>query len=162
MDSPETYNRVSNIEKNILRSLLSVFSTLLLSASIGSLIYTYLTTGIPPINDLAIYAGGAFIAIVTWYYAKTLTSYCHFCGGDLAHINRDMILSSEYLAMQGTKKGDYYYAPCQWGQKHAATGWAKISHRAAACHHCRISQEGYQPHYEAASQEELTEIQNGN
>ncbi|MGK0441861.1 MAG: hypothetical protein ACJA0N_001665 [Pseudohongiellaceae bacterium] len=159
MDSPETYNRVNIIEKNILRTLLAVFATLLISASIGSVVHFSITIGLPPLKDLIIYAVGTLVGLAIWFYAKTITSYCHFCGGELSHINRDMILSSDYLAMQGTKKGNYYYAPCKWAEKYSPTGWAKISHQATACHHCRISKEGYQAHYDVVSHEELAKTQ---
>lgn len=158
MDSPETYNRVNKIARNGLHSLLSTASILLCLASIGLFSYHYLTSQISLELTLIVATPLALIAFICWKLARSLKQYCKFCGGELAHINRDMILSSEYLAMQGKKVGDYYYAPCKWGKKHSPTGWAKISHRATACHHCRISREGYKPFYEITSEQELSDI----
>lgn len=157
MESPETYNRVSKIESSTLSNTLSIatFSAIFIAIILAVLTYT---------GSFSLWIGGSvcltllILAQILLRLNSSRSRYCRFCGGPLQHINREMILSSEYLAMQGVKKGNIYYAPNRWAKKHSATGWAKISHRAKACHHCRISQEGYQAHYQAAPADELKDI----
>jgi hypothetical protein len=68
------------------------------------------------------------------------------------------MLTPEYVAMRGIKKGNAFYAQCRWGDKPFTQRWAKISHQARACHHCRVSEHGYYRHYEPVSAGELANL----
>lgn len=157
MDSSDTYNRVKQIEASTCRVILKAINSLLFTLFATSLAAAFLAIT-PFIPSLVVAAIAALAFIGIWYIIANRDRNCRFCGNALHHINRSMILSAEYLSMQGVKKGDFYFAPCKWGKKHSPTGWAKISHRAIACHHCRISREGYHPFFEPVSEHELAEI----
>ena len=161
MDSPETYNRVKHIEASSSKALLKILNSLLFVIFTTSLIAIFLSLT-PLIPSLITAVISALLFIVIWRSLAHRKKRCRFCKTPLHHIYRSMILSPEYLAMQGFKLGDFYYAPCSWGKKHSPTGWAKISHRAIACHHCRISREGYQASYEPLSEHELATAKSQN
>lgn len=157
MDSPETYNRVKHIEKSAVKHLLLLLTAISLAVAVTTAI-AIIFLAAPLVPSLIVISCSLVSVALAQLLKKVLKKQCRFCNGKLDYITRPMILSAEYLSMQGIKKGEAYYAPCQWGRKHSPTGWAKITHRATACHHCRISREGYRPHFETLSAEELTAI----
>ena len=154
MESPETYNRVSQIESTFTHNSLKWLKTLSLLSLVVVAGLTY-TQQLDLSLGLLLGTGALLIALLLWRIIISRSRRCRFCGGELHYINREMILNSHYLAMQGVKQGDYYYARSDWAKKHSPTGWAKISHRAQACHYCRISKEGYSVCQQAASEQEL-------
>ena len=157
MDSPETYNRVSQIESTLTHNSLKWIKTLLLLTAVSIAWLSY--SNVVSLSFGVILCSTALIlAALLWRIIISRSRCCRFCGGPLDYINREMILNSNYLAMRGTKQGDYYYAPNDWAKKHSATGWAKISPRAQACHYCRISKESYNVHQQAATEQELSSL----
>ncbi len=161
MASPETYNRVSKIENTTAHNTLKALKALLLVIVVASAAAIY-TGQLSQFIGLTVSIGSLIAAVIIGRIIISRSRRCLFCNWELHHINRDMILSPKYLAMQGIKHADYYFADNAWGKQHSDTGWAKISHRAKACHHCSVSQEGYIPHSQAAIAEELEAIKSLN
>ena len=159
MDNVETYNRVGNLEAPWVRSCFSASYLILFSGAVVCLVLAYLKT-LPLTTALIAAAASGVIAGLIKYYDVKRPRHCHHCRCEIGHITRELLLTSEYLGMNGIKQGDNFYTQCRWGNQPFITRWAKISHRARACHHCRLSEEGYFQHFEPVSAEQLRELKN--
>lgn len=101
-----------------------------------------------------------FLSAYTGLYLaeKRHIARCQYCHSRLDEVVRPFLLSSRYLALQGVKRGDYFFTYCRWGKLSFRKRWAKISRRSRACHHCRLTEERLTEHYETPTEKELLEI----
>lgn len=159
MDNFKTYNRVSNLEAPWVQSCFSTFYIILLSATVVFLVLAYLEAWSWQASLIAATMAAIIAAGLKLLDIKR-PRHCQQCSGEIGHINRKLLLSTEYLAMNGIKQGESFYTQCRWGNQPFITRWAKISHRARACHHCRLSEVGYFQYFEPVSTEQLRELKN--
>lgn len=157
MDTFKTYNRVSNLEAPWVQSCFSAFNIALLSATLVFLVLAYI--------DIWPWKTALLATIITAIITASLklldikrSRHCQQCHSEIGHIDRELLLSPQYLAMDGIKQGNSFYTQCRWGNRPFITRWAKISHRARACHHCRLSETGYYQYFESVSAEQLRQL----
>jgi hypothetical protein len=86
------------------------------------------------------------------------SKHCQYCQQPLGHVVRPLLLNQKYLSLRGQKQGDYFYTLCRWGNNPLQLRWAKISNRSLACHHCRLTEEKQDEHYQIAPPSELLEL----
>lgn len=160
MNDLDTYNRVRLLESSLHKNLFSTSYILLVLTLLASLADLLLFPDPWP-YDLQVSAAAllVFIALVMFDYRRSLR--CQYCGDQLGYVTRPFLLTQKYLAMHGVKKGDYFYTRCRWGSRPLQQRWAKISHRSAACHHCRLSEEKHLEYFEEVSAEKQSELESG-
>lgn len=157
MDNFETYNRVGNLEAPWIKSVMSAFHIILISAALVFLLSAYLNIWLWQTALLATTAA-AIIATSLKLYDLKRARRCRQCHDELGHIDRELLLGAEYLAMKGIKQGNSFYTRCRWGNQPFVSRWAKISHRARACHHCRLSEIGHYQYFEPIDAAQLSQL----
>ena len=159
MDNFETYNRVNNLESPWVHSCFSALHLILISAILVFLLLAYLDVW-PWQTSVLATTTAAVMSLILKFYDIKRSRRCHQCRSKIGYVDRELLLGDKYLAMRGSKHGDCFYTQCRWGNRPFITRWAKISHRARACHHCRLSEVGHYQYFEPFSAEQLTQLQN--
>jgi hypothetical protein len=161
MHNIETYNRVPSLDSPRLKRLATYSPALLLLALLACLGTTLINRSLNPYS--VIFVSGALLCyLAIFLYDKRRTLRCQYCHSTLDYVVRPFLLNTKYLAMQGIKKGDYFYTFCRWGARPVTRRWAKISRRSLACHHCRLTEERMMEHFDTVTDAELHEIHTSN
>ena len=139
MKDLETYNRVPSLESPLLKSSVFALYVALTFIAIGGSI-KFIVVDNSVLLSLATLCGAAALFVLVYIYDSTRTHYCQFCSGKLVSIIRPLILTNKFLAMTGSKRGDFFFTYCSWGKIPFVKRWTKISNRSLACHHCRLAE----------------------
>ena len=140
MDTFATYNKVKSLTQEFYGRLLSSVYLLLIFIIVSSISCLLLGIETWPVLNLTLIAS-PILLIVIYIKDKTSKRQCRYCQGGLIEITRPLILTPEYLAMNGHKKGNYFYAYYQQKFNPFKKQWTKISHHSMACQHCRLTEE---------------------
>jgi hypothetical protein len=157
MHNIETYNRVRCLESPRLKRLATYRPALLLLALLACLASTLINQALDQFTVIFV-AGAMLCSLAIFLFDKRRIPHCQHCNSPLDYVVRPFLLNSKYLAMHGTKKGDYFYTFCRWGTQPLTQRWAKISRRSLACHHCRLTEERMIEHFDTVSDSELQDI----
>jgi len=152
-----TYNQVTALPSNRLRGMLAAIYIALLIAAVGCAAVFAIAGAASSYTLAAALAVPLLLLLLS--LNRRRVKRCQFCSNPLNYITRPMLLTQKHLATEGTKQGDYFYTRCYWGLIPLRKRWAKISNRALACHHCRLTEHHSSEHYQPPTATELAAIE---
>jgi len=157
MDQLETYNRVASLEppttKTILTSIYSLLLLIGLTAMVSAII-----AHLPWHYALIIALACLLVIGATHHFQQQRAKSCRFCTGPLSHHHRPLLLTAEFLSMQGFKQDEYFYTLRRHPTPLSKKRPVKISNRCLTCHHCRLTEHQNRQYIQALNKNEIASL----